>query len=189
MSEYYLSIDVESDGPIPGPNSMLSIGAAIFKGLDSRDPVSTFSENLDFLPGATPDRRTKEEFWDKNPEAWAACRKDARDPVGVMTQFVSWVKRICDGKRPACVGYPVTYDFMFVYWYCVNFAGESPFGFQGLDMKTLAAEKLGLPFHRVSKRRMPKHWFKGCVKHTHIAVDDAIGQGTLFVNMMRDKGK
>ena len=35
---------------------------------------------------------------------------------------------------------------------------------------------------------MPKRWFKGAPKHTHKAIDDAIGQGVLFVNMMSDDG-
>jgi hypothetical protein len=187
MSEYYLSIDVEADGPIPGPHSMLSIGAAIFKGLGSRDPISTFSANLELLPGAEMDPDTKK-FWDKNPSAYAECRKNPASPESVMTDFVSWVEEQCETKRPACVGYPVTYDFMFVYWYCLKFAGRSPFGFQGLDMKTLAAHKMGVPFHRATKRKMPRKWFEGCDRHNHVAVDDAIEQGVLFINMMNDKG-
>jgi hypothetical protein len=187
--EYYLSVDIESDGPIPGPNSMLSIGAAIFRGLGSREPVATFSANLEQLPGAEMDPRTKTEFWDKNPSAWKACRENTRGPEDVMEEFVSWVEKTCETSRPACVGYPVTFDFLFVYWYCIKFAGRSPFGFQGLDMKTLAMAKLGVPFHRVAKRKMPKAWSEGCDRHSHVAVEDAIEQGVMFVNMMNDKGK
>jgi hypothetical protein len=187
MSQFYLSIDVETDGPIPGPNSMLSIGAAIFRGLSSREPISTFSANLDLLPGAEMDPDTKE-FWDRNVEAYSACRENPSPPKTVMTAFVEWVEEQCEGKRATCVGYPVTFDFLFVYWYCIKFAGKSPFGFQGLDMKTLAMVKMDVPFHRVGKRRMPKRWFEGCGKHTHLALDDAIEQGVMFVNMMRDKG-
>jgi hypothetical protein len=185
---FYLSVDVESDGPIPGPNSMLSIGAAIFKGLSSREPVATFSANLETLPGAEMDPVTKAEFWDNNPEAWEACREGARDPGDVMTEFTSWIKETCGGpNRATFVGYPATYDFLFTYWYCIRFTGERPFGFTGLDMKTMAMLMMEIPFHRVSKRRMPKKWFEGCKKHNHIAVDDAIEQGVMFINMMRDK--
>jgi hypothetical protein len=31
MPEIYISTDVEADGPIPGPHSMLSMGAAAFR--------------------------------------------------------------------------------------------------------------------------------------------------------------
>ena len=30
MKEIYISCDIESDGPIPGPNSMLSFGSVAF---------------------------------------------------------------------------------------------------------------------------------------------------------------
>jgi hypothetical protein len=32
---------------------------------------------------------------------------------------------------------------------------------------------------------MPKHWFDQ-LPHTHIALDDAIEQGALFCNMLRE---
>lgn len=31
MSEIYVSTDVEADGPIPGPHSMLSLGSAAYR--------------------------------------------------------------------------------------------------------------------------------------------------------------
>ncbi len=30
MSEIYIGTDVETDGPIPGPHSMLSVGSAVY---------------------------------------------------------------------------------------------------------------------------------------------------------------
>lgn len=54
MAEIYVSTDVEADGPIPGPHSMLSFGSAAYRG-DKR-LVGTFEANLAVLPGprATP---------------------------------------------------------------------------------------------------------------------------------------
>ena len=40
----------EADGPIPGPHSMPSIGAAAYTA--DKVLVSTFSANLETLPGA-----------------------------------------------------------------------------------------------------------------------------------------
>ena len=70
-NEIYISIDIETDGPIPGPNSMLSIGNAAFNQFGKL--VDTWEVNLETLRGARPDPKTKTEFWDKNPKAWAAC--------------------------------------------------------------------------------------------------------------------
>lgn len=38
-------------------------------------------------------------------------------------------------------------------------------------------------FRETVKRNMLKEWFDS-FKHTHVAVDDAIEQGTLFCNML-----
>jgi len=49
--EIYVSMDIEADGPIPGPNSMLSFAAACFN--EKSTLVGTFDRNLELLPGAT----------------------------------------------------------------------------------------------------------------------------------------
>ncbi len=51
MSEIYVSTDVETDGPIPGPHSMLSFGSAAYTA--DKKLVSTFSANLETLEGAS----------------------------------------------------------------------------------------------------------------------------------------
>jgi len=181
--EIYVSVDVESDGPIPGPNSMLSIGAAAY--LDGT-LVDTFEANLKTLPGAQPNAGTME-WWKTQPEAWKICRENPQPPEKAMNEFSDWLHAL-PGK-PVCVCYPAGYDFTFVYWYLINFTGASPFGFQALDIKTYAMAVLGKPFRKVSKKTMPKKWFEGLPKHTHRAVDDAIEQGALFCRIMEDTGK
>ena len=44
MSEIYISTDIETDGPIPGVNSMLSFASAAF--LADKTLIGTFSANL-----------------------------------------------------------------------------------------------------------------------------------------------
>ena len=46
--EIYVSTDVETDGPIPGVYSMLSVGSAAYLP-DSNKPQSTFTANLETL--------------------------------------------------------------------------------------------------------------------------------------------
>ncbi len=130
--EIYVSTDVEADGPIPGPNSMLSFGSAAFRA--NGELVETFSANLETLDGAQGDPKTMA-WWESQPEAWAACRKETRDPAEAMSAYVEWLEAL-PGK-PVFVGYPATYDFMFVYWYLMRFVGRSPFSHSGLDIKTL----------------------------------------------------
>jgi hypothetical protein len=178
--EIYISTDVETDGPIPGPHSMLSFGSAAY--LADKTLVSTFSANLETLPDAAghPDTMA---WWKTEPEAWAACRTDLQDPTAAMVNYVSWLKEL-PGK-PIFVAYPVTFDFMFVYWYLIRFAGESPFSFSGLDIKSYAMAMLKKSYKGSAKKHMPQHWFDD-LPHTHLALDDAIGQGALFCNMLAE---
>ena len=178
MAEIYVSTDVEADGPIPGPHSMLSFASAAF--LADKTLVGTFEANLTLLPDATGDPRTMA-WWETQPEAWAACRKDPRDPQEAMPQYVRWLKGL--PGRPVFVGYPAAYDFLFVYWYLIRFAGESPFSHSALDIKTYAMAVLGRDYRDSVKRNMPRSWFDD-LPHTHVALDDALGQGALFCNML-----
>jgi hypothetical protein len=178
--EIYVSTDVEADGPIPGPNSMLSFGSAAFR--RGGEMVGTFAVNLELLPGAAPDPRTHE-WWLSQPEAWKACRENCEEPGAAMRRYVEWLRSL-PGK-PVFVGYPVAYDFMFVYWYLIRFAGESPFSHSALDIKTAAMLAMGKPYREATKKNMPRRWF-GDQPHTHVALDDAIGQGVLFCNILRE---
>src|SRR5215510_3204205 len=166
MPEIYVSTDVEADGPIPGPHSMLSFGSAAFRA--DKTLVGTFTRNLETLPGAVADPK---------PDAWAACRRDLHRPEEAMPEYVAWLKGL-PGK-PVFVGYPAAYDFLFVYWYLMRFAGESPFSHSALDIKTYAMAVLGLPYRQAVKKNMPRDWFDD-LPHTHVALDDATGQGALF---------
>lgn len=179
-TEIYVSTDVEADGPIPGPHSMLSFASAAFTA-DKR-LISTFSRNLDVLPDAEPDPKTAA-WWQSQPEAWAACRENTQPPATAMNDYLRWLKEL-PGK-PVFVGYPAAYDFMFVYWYLIRFTGESPFSHSALDIKTFAMALLGRGYRDSTKRNMPRRWFDE-TPHTHVALDDAIGQGALFCNMLEE---
>jgi len=176
--EIYVSTDVEADGPIPGPYSMLSFGSAAFRSDGSQ--VATFSANLKLLPGATGHPETMK-WWGKHAEAWQECRKDLREPSAVMKDYVAWLDAL--PGRAVFVGYPASFDFMFIYWYLIRFVGRSPFSFSALDIKTMTMTLLGRDFHSTSKKNMPKEWF-GAAAHSHIALADAIEQGELFCNML-----
>jgi len=182
MPEIYVSTDIETDGPIPGPNSMLSFGSAAYD--RDKQLIGTFEANLVTLPGAAGAPDTMK-WWESQPEAWAACRASPRSPDEVMPEYVRWVNSL-PGK-PVFVAYPAGYDFLFIYWYLIRFAGESPFSFSAVDIKTYAMALLGSDYRRSSKKHWPKHWFDVALPHTHKALDDAIEQGAAFINMLRER--
>lgn len=180
MSEIYVSTDIETDGPIPGPHSMLSLGSAAYD--EDKTLRSTFTVNLQTLPGATGDPRTME-WWDRNKKAYEKTRVAPQPPELAMSRYVKWLRGL-PGK-PVFVAYPAGFDFTFVYWYLIRFTGESPFSHSALDVKTFAMSLMGSEYRNCTKRNMPRHWFDK-LPHTHCALDDAIEQGALFCNMLQE---
>ena len=181
--EILFSIDVETDGPCPGLNSLLSLGCVAI--LPDRTILGSFSVNLELLAGAEAHPKNAA-WWQTQPEAWAAARVNAEQPAVGMRRFVEWVNSF-EGKKVAAA-FPGGFDFTFVYWYCHRFTGESPFGFQCLDIKSLAKAATGLSYSRSSKRNLPKRWFAP-VPHTHVAVEDAREQALLMCNILEDLEK
>lgn len=180
MVEIYVSTDVETDGPIPGPHSMLSFASAAY--LADKTLVGTFSANLETLPEATGEASTMK-WWKTQPSAWEACRRNLRQPEEAIKEYVEWLKAL--PGTPVFVGYPAVFDHMFIQWYLIRFAGESPFSFSGLDIKTFAWAMLKTNFRETVKSAMPKRWFDD-LPHTHEALDDALEQGALFCNMLAE---
>jgi hypothetical protein len=70
---------------------MLSFGSAAFQA--DKTMISTFSANLELLPGTSGDPKTMA-WWATQPEAWAAARRDCRDPAMVMPEYVAWLKAL-----------------------------------------------------------------------------------------------
>ncbi len=179
-SEIYISTDVETDGPIPGVHSLLSFASAAF--LPDKQLVGTFSANLETLPAAAAHPKTMA-WWETQPEAWQACRRDLQRPEDAMRNYLKWLKSL--SGLPVFVAYPAGFDFLFVYWYLIRFTGESPFSHSALDIKTFAMAMLKKPYRDSTKKNMPARWFDD-VPHTHLALDDALEQGALFCNMLAE---
>lgn len=181
----YISVDVEADGPIPGPYSMLSFGAAVAGRQGAGGFVATDPRRRTFYRELRP---ISDEFV---PEALAVSGLDREklatqgtEPGAALHQFSSWVREVSGDAQPVMCGYPASYDWTFLYWYLIRFTGASPFGHSGcLDMKTLYATKAGVPLRSVSKRAMPRHLLSRR-PHTHHALDDAIEQAELLANLM-----
>lgn len=176
--ETYWSVDIESDGPIPGPNSMLSIGAVAFA--SDGNELSSFSANLELLSEAKGDPVTMK-WWNTQPKAWEICRSDLQKPVKAMTEFKQLINLVSqsEGTNPVMVGFPAGFDFMFVHWYLINFTGSSPFSHSCMDIKTLMAATMKKGYRKATKRNMPDRW-KTNANHSHVAVEDAREQGQLM---------
>lgn len=180
QAEIYVSTDIEADGPIPGPHSMLSFASVAYG--PNRTVVGTYTANLQTLPGAEPYPETMA-WWQQFPEAWAACRHEPRPPEEVMPEYCAWVESL-PGK-PIFVAWPASWDFMWVYWYLVRYVGRRPFAEGALDIRSYAMGMRRTPYLKTGKNYLPKRWFDD-TPHSHIALDDAKEQGALFLNMVKE---
>ena len=183
MPELFISVDIEADGPIPGEYSMLSLGAVAFN--EHRHEVGSWQSNFYTLEGAGQHPDTMD-FWSKNEKAYTYTRQNLRTPDMAMRAFHSWLTDLKSFGDIVFVGYPATYDFMWVHWYLVKFTSGDPFGFAGLDMKSMAYQALDLPWKRCHIGNFPEDWTDE-LKGSHYALDDAQKQGQMFFRIKESR--
>lgn len=177
--KFYLSVDVETDGLCPGVNSMLSLGAVMLN--EAGEEVGEFYKNLQPLQWPAHPNHDTMKWWETQPEAWARATENQEMPGLVMHDFREWCESF-DGHI-TFIGYPVTFDFTFVWWYLWSFTGGAPFAHGGLDIKTMAADALGVPYNDARKKNWPMRWFDPNQNHTHVAGEDAREQAYSFVQI------
>lgn len=179
-----ISLDVETNGQVPGINSMYSLGAAAFWSHSSK-PHDTFNVVLKELRGSKGNPETMK-WWASQQEALVAARKN---PVAIKKachMFIDWLQKLKVAKstKVEFVAYPACFDWMFVTWYCTKFAEErwAPFGFMCTDIGSYGAglfniERKDFSLERYRKMKM------GQSELTHIASEDAVIQGMAYASL------
>lgn len=190
-SDVYFSADIETDGPIPGPFSMLSFGLVLagrFDGVSFERPGRydrTFYSEL---------RPISENF---EPEAMrvngldrARLVREGRDPTLAMNEAAAWIQSIAGTGKPVLVAYPLSFDWSWLYWYFVKFAQSgSPFEHSRcFDIKTAFAVKAHLPMSLAGRSKLPEG-LRSTRPHSHNALDDAIEQAEIFANIFEWEGR
>jgi 3'-5' exoribonuclease-like protein len=188
--DVYFSADVETDGPIPGPFSILSF-ALVFAG--------SFDGNRFHRPDNYKEmlykelRPISENF---EPEALRVNGLDrsrlcfeGEPPEKAMTEACRWVKRIARSAQPILVAYPLSFDWTWLYWYFIRFSADgSPFGYSRcFDIKTAVAVKAAIPISDAGRTRIDPS-LRSRRPNTHHAVDDAIAQAEIFANVFEWRG-
>jgi DNA polymerase III alpha subunit (gram-positive type) len=194
-SEIYISTDVETDGPIPGEYSMLSLGSVA---IDKNGKIlGEFYKKLKPLPKAKQHPETMR-FWKQNLEAWKEATSDPEDPEVVIKEYIKWCFKFrsdSENQRPVFIAWPATFDFMFVYWYIIKFTKQceeeflkyTPFAIAGLDIRTYAMSILKQNY--LDTNSLPKKWTENTGEHTHRAIDDAKQNALIFINMLKENSK
>lgn len=185
--DVYFSADVETDGPIPGPFSILSFAlvyAGTFDGRRFTRPAR-FTQHFyrelrpisaNFQPEALEINRLDRE---------RLCR-EGQPPERAMTEAARWVSEVAAGGKPVLVAYPLSFDWSWLYWYFIRFSQYgSPFSHSRcFDIKTAFAIKASIPVSEASRSRL-LNWLRPNRPHTHQALDDAIEQAEIFANVFQ----
>ncbi len=165
----WISVDIESDGPIPGDYSMISFGAVIVEPELKR----MFYGQLKPISGKFI------------PEALAVSGHSREEtlgfgnPVEVMANFEKWIQENSKGK-PIFVSDNNGFDWSFINWYFHHFLGHNPFGYNSINLGSLYKGMKKDTFTSF------KHLCK--TEHTHHPIDDAKGNAEALLCMKTEMG-
>lgn len=189
--DVYFSADVETDGPIPGPFSMLSFAlvyAGEFDGFTFRRPPSFATP---FYAELKPiSEQFEAEALRVNGIDRSRLLQEGSLPEDAMTAAARWVQDNAAGGRPVLVAYPLCYDWTWLYWYFMRFSATgSPFDYSRcFDIKTAYAVKAHLPISSAGRSKLLES-LRSSHPHTHHACDDAIEQAEIFANIFEWRGR
>jgi hypothetical protein len=181
LPELYIATDVEADGPIPGPYSMLSFGMAVV----GRPELTFYTElkpiSSNYIPQALKvSGFNREELMENAPEAKVA-----------MENAANWINNLRNIGRPVFLAGPAVWDGMFIHWYFFNFLGKSPFGQtgSGIDLRSywMGIEKC----EWIETRKGKIKYALGLkdIKHTHNALEDAKELAVVFDEILKTQRK
>jgi hypothetical protein len=188
--DVYISADIEADGPIPGPYSMLAFGLCVAGRFDGRELEAVDPERQTFYTELKP---ISETFDPKALEVTGLDRerllREGPRPQEAMRRAATWMQDVGGDDRVVVVGFPLVYDWLFLYWYLQRFLeGSSPISFSsGLDMKTMYQQKARVVLAAAGKDDLPD-FLRSTRRHTHNALDDAIEQAEIFIKLFEWHG-
>ena len=170
---------IETDGPVPGRHSILSLGAAAFA--EAGVEAGCFSADFEARPGLAPNPGTME-WRATQPEARARLPQGAAATGGGHGKICGL--GLCPAGRPVFVAHPAAFDFPFVLDYLDEYVGKNPFGCAVINVRTYSMALLRRPYRASGKFAMPRAGIDPS-PHTHIALDDAVEQGRLSCTRLR----
>lgn len=173
--EVFLSVDVETSGPIPGVYSMLSIGAC-----NVDNPEQVFSCEIKPI-SLNADPKALE----VTGLSLDTLAEEGLEPEVAMKKFQEWVTEVAgNDSTPVFVGLNASFDWSFVNYYFHRYLQSNPFGFAALDIKALYMGAMGSNWADTRSSRMAAR-LHPMSNGDHQALHDAQYQAELF-RLIRD---
>lgn len=167
--EFFLSVDVETSGPVPGEFSLLTIGACAVE-----DDGQAFTCRLKPVT-----RRFDPEALRVTGLSLDELEQDGLDPAEAMGRFRDWVSQVAGEGTPVFVGLNAGFDWSFVNYYFHRYLGANPFGFAPLDLKSLYMGATGCSWRDTRSSKMTSVLCPH-LHGDHNALNDARAQAELF---------
>ena len=186
----YVVCDIEADGPIPGPHSMLSLGAVAVN--KNGEQLGEFEINFLPLENSKPHPLIIKWFITNAPEALEYTKHNQISPKEGMNKFGDWLLTLPTPRVMAA--HPAPLDFMWINWYMQTFLSdrlEPPFttpffdskGQTAFDIKTYAAAVLNKEYTEIHRDNYP-NLLHDNTKHSHKAIEDAREYAFLLIKLL-----
>lgn len=167
--ECFISVDVETAGPIPGDYSLLSIGACLVE--DDQQVFECILKPITMH--ADPKALEVSGF------SLDQLQRDGLKPEEAMSKFAAWVANVSNGRVPVFVGLNAGFDWSFVNYYLHRYHNGNPFGFAPLDIKALFMGATGCNWRDTRSSNIVKV-IHPKLSGNHNALDDAMAQAEMF---------
>jgi DNA polymerase III epsilon subunit-like protein len=168
--EVYISVDVETAGPVPGEFSMLTLGACCVDDPQKKFVCSFKPINENFVPEAL----------EVTGLSLAKLAVEGLSPDVAMNKFAAWINcSFIEGQIPVFVGLNAPFDWSFVNYYFHRFTGANPFGFTALDIKALFMGATGCTWRDTRSSSIARR-VHPTLQGDHDALHDALYQAELF---------
>jgi len=179
LPELYVACDVEADGPIPGPYSMISLGMSV-----AGRPELTFYTEVKPISDQFVAQALAVSGLDRD-----RLLREAPSAVEAMAAAAKWVNGLRRMGRPVFLAAPAVWDGMFVHWYFVRFAGKSPFGQtgSGVDLRSYWMGLTGCEWVATRKGIIKHALGMKDLDHTHHAGEDAKELAAVFEAVLRQR--
>jgi ribonuclease T len=170
--ECFISVDVETSGPIPSEYSMLALGACVI----GRRNEGFYAELKPLNSNAVPDALKITGF------DMTELDRAGERPEEAMRRLRDWLEEVSHGKKPVFVGFNAGFDWSFVNWYMHRYLGENPFGFAALDIKSYYMGLTGCDWEDTKSSRIRPE-YQPAQEANHQALSDARAQAEMFEKM------
>jgi DNA polymerase III epsilon subunit-like protein len=150
----YFCVDCEASGPVPPLFNLLSIGATVVREQCGRHELgaSFYVELKPIFPGF-------------DPGAMAVCgfdadrlRREGVEPGEALKRLTRFVREENENSKdkPCFVGHNAVFDWAHIAYYYAHFGMDNPFGYKGLDTKSLAMGRLKISWGDTSKENLER---------------------------------